>query len=270
MVGPEPEQMYDDVCDPIFYYPDPFCRLPPALPMEPINEVAPETQLSISNTLFGYDQNTPFPVPGPTHFIMERVFNRMYIDDTMYPGFTVLVDDEEQEQEEDDDYVIFGLNDPSEHTDFGRAMAVKHSVSRLAPFHEFQEGLATFDGGEWDLEAQQYQYQDHEYFWESTEPETYDTRYSDALSGILSDLNPAAPDFTQVAESSFNPKASDFNIDVNNATLQGVRAPSPRLRLAMQPLMMRAKRLGIQEEDTSLGHISWMDRSSWFTDSETE
>ena len=199
---------------------------------------------------------------------MERVFNRMYADDTIYPGFTVFVNDDEQEQDDDDEYVIFGLNDPSEHTDFGRAIAAKHSVLQRNWVCNFQEGPAIFDGGEWDLEAQQYQYRDHEYLFESTEPETYDPQYSDALPAIVSDLNPNAPDFTQAAESSLDPKASGFIIDGNYVTLHGVRTRSPRLGLAMQPLMLRAKRLGIKEEDMNLGHITWVDRSSWFTDSD--
>ena len=155
LIRPEPEQMYDEVCDPMFYYPEPFCLPLPALPMEPINEVISESQPFFSNTMFGYDTNTPFPVPGPTHFIMERMFEKMYVDDTTYPGFTVLTDDGEQEQHEDNEYVIFGLNDPSEHTDFGRAMAAKHSVPRLNSVYNFQECPAFLGGAEWDLEAQQ-------------------------------------------------------------------------------------------------------------------
>ena len=59
-------------------------------------------------------------------------------------------------------------------------------------------------------------------------------------------------------------------MDVNDVTLSGVKTPSPRLRLAMQPLMMRAKRLSIKEEELNLGRISWVDRRSWLPDSNEE
>ncbi len=74
----EPEQICFEQWDRMFYFPESFCLPPPALPMEPISEVAPESQSFYSNNMFGYDPNTPFPVPGPTAFIMERAvcFNR--------------------------------------------------------------------------------------------------------------------------------------------------------------------------------------------------
>lgn len=260
MIYPEPEHMHDGMCDPTFCYPNEYCLPPPALTMEPINEVVSAPQPFVSNTMFGYDPNTPFPVPGPTHFIMERVFDRMYVDNITYPGFIVLANDADQEHVQDDEYVVFGLNDPSECTDFGRAMAAKHSMPRLDSVCDLQEVSATLDGVEWDLEAQQYQYQGHEFYCENTDDETYGTDYFDSgmvVPAMESTLDPEAPHFeasAEAIESTLDPEAPEFDTDVEAIALPGVRTPSPRLRLAMRPLMMRAKRLNISEDDLAWSH----------------
>ncbi len=157
-------------------------------------------------------------------------------------------------------------------------MAEKHSMPQLAPVNIYQDGPAAFYDEGLDMEGQAYYYESQGYFGEGAEHpcegsqaqayEAEEVKIHKMVTAQKSNLNPEAPDFTRTAESNLNPEAAEF--EVNVVTFPGLRTPSSRLQLAMQPLMMRAKRLSIEKDDLNLGRISWVDWSSWFPESDAE
>ena len=242
IVYAEPDQM-----DPMYYCPEPFCQAPPAAPvLEPIYEPQdgltyeyPEYQ---SNAAYGFVPSIPFALPGPSQFIFEHSIchqtSRKYLDTF---GSNVVVED--SEDDEDDEYVVFGLDDPSEQTAFARELYQQQapfyayeyrSMAPCAPPDFYQEGPAGFYEGEVEYEDQYCGDHQGEFC------ETYEAADCEAAEQpTKSKLNPEAPEFVEAA----------------CITLPGMKTEPPRLKLAWQPFIIRARSLSISEEDLKLAGL---------------